>query len=108
MAAMIETRKAMGHTRTYATKMNLASMVPHNDLASTKYCLANIGQEYLVYQPLTGEFSVNLNAGSYEFEWFNTATGAVATTGVVKAPGGNQTFTPPFSSPAVLYLKVSL
>ena len=46
-------------------------------------------------------------AGSYAFEWFNPTTGSVASTGSVKAAGGNQTFTPPFSGPAVLYLIVA-
>ena len=107
MADMVDTRKALGHTRSYATRMNLASMVPRNELASTKYCLAKPGQEYLVYQPGTGEFSVNLAAGTYALEWFNPAAGAVASAGSVKAAGGNQNFTPPFSGPAVLYLKVA-
>jgi len=34
-------RKQMGYTLTYANKMNLAAMTPRNELASTKYCLAN-------------------------------------------------------------------
>src|SRR5262245_55206800 len=29
--------------------------LPHGELASTKYCLANPGQEYLVYLPEGGE-----------------------------------------------------
>ena len=103
----IANRAAMGHTRTYANKMNLAAMTPRNDLSTTSYCLANSGQEYLVYQPKTGEFSVDLTAGSYAFEWFNPTTGSVASTGSVKAAGGKQAFTPPFSGPAVLYLKVA-
>jgi hypothetical protein len=106
MPDVIEARKAMGHTRSYATRMNLASMVPHDGLASTRFCLANPGREYLVYQPRAGEFSVNLTAGSYAFEWFNPTTGSVASTGSVKAAGGKQAFTPPFPGSAVLYLKL--
>jgi hypothetical protein len=36
-------RKAMGHTLTCAKRMNLATMTPRNDLASSTYCLANPG-----------------------------------------------------------------
>ena len=36
-------RAAMGHTRTYTNKMELAAMTPQDDLASTKYCLAEPG-----------------------------------------------------------------
>jgi hypothetical protein len=97
----------VGHTRTYANKMNLAAMTPQGELSTTGYCLANAGHEYLVYQPRTREFSVNLTASNYSFEWFNPTMGSVASTGSVKAAGGNQAFTPPFSGPAVLYLKVT-
>jgi len=50
--------------------MNLARMTPQEELASTKYCLADSGREYLVFQPAKGaEFSVELKAGTYELEW---------------------------------------
>jgi len=49
--ALPPTRLAMGHTLTYANRMNLADMTPHNNLASTRYCLANSGTECLVYLP---------------------------------------------------------
>jgi len=103
----ISGRAAMGHTRTYGNRMNLGSMTPQSNLSSTGYCLAHIGNEYLVYQGGNGAFSVNLAGNSYAYEWFNPNTGAVAPTGTVGASGGNQTFTPPFQGPAVLYLKVS-
>ncbi len=99
-----EVRWAMGHTRTYALKMNLAAMTPQNGLATTGYCLANAGSEYLVYQPGSGAFSVSLAAGSYAAEWFNPATGAVSSGGSVNG-GGTVGFTPPFGGTAVLYLK---
>ncbi|MBM4048611.1 MAG: hypothetical protein FJ279_26205, partial [Planctomycetes bacterium] len=57
-------RRAVGHTRSYATRMNLAAMTPRNDLASTQYCLANPGREYLVYLPEGGEVTVDLTAAS--------------------------------------------
>jgi hypothetical protein len=44
-------RSAMGRTLTYAKRLNLASMFPHDHLASTGYCLANPGSEYLIYLP---------------------------------------------------------
>jgi hypothetical protein len=104
MAVMVETRKAMGQTRSYATRMNLAAATPRNDLASTGFCLASPGSEYLVYQPNAGAFSVNLLAGAYHFEWFNPSLGSVAGTGELNAIRGLQSFTPPFAGDAVLYL----
>lgn len=44
-------RKAMGQTLTVAKRIDLARMIPRNDLASTEYCLANPGVEYLIYLP---------------------------------------------------------
>ena len=100
-------RRALGATRGLARRTDLANMTPTPDLASTKYCLANPGHEYLVYQPGSGEFSVNLAAGNYAYEWFNSTTSAVQNKGSIKATGGNRTFTPPFSGSAVLYLKAA-
>ena len=98
-------RNALGRTRTYAQKMDLAGMTPQGSLSSTGFCLANAGVEYLAYQSGSGAFTVNLTAGTYSYEWYNPTTGTVASTGFVTTTGGNQSFTPPFSGDAVLYLK---
>lgn len=44
-------RRALGQTLVIANRINLPAMVPKKDLASTGYCLANPGVEYLVYLP---------------------------------------------------------
>ena len=113
----------MGHTLTYANKMNLAAMVPRNDLASTKYCLANPGTEYLVYLPSPNPtdswfgrikeifignhptVTVNLSTvrGVLKVEWFNPTTG-VTTNGETVTGGARRAFTAPFDGDAVLYL----
>ena len=102
----LDIRKNLGYTLSYAKKMNLVSMLPHQELTSTGYALANPGSEYLVYQPGSGGFNVNLIAGDYNFEWFNPSSGSVIQTGLISASGGNNNFTPPFSGDAVLYLKL--
>ena len=104
-AEILSARTAMGHTLNYAKKMNLAAMVPSTSLCSTTYCLVNPGNEYLVYQPYSGSLTVNIQSGTYSYEWFNTATGSVAGAGRITDSGGIRSFTPPFSGPAVLYLK---
>ena len=43
-------RQGMEETRQYADKINLAAMVPSDDLFETTYCLADKGKEYLVFQ----------------------------------------------------------
>jgi hypothetical protein len=98
-------RAAMGHTRQLAQRINLVAMSPHDDLASTKYCLAHPGREYLVYQPAGGkEFSVDLKPGSYRFEWFRAAQGAVDVDGRVVVQGTHM-FKAPFAGEALLHLK---
>ncbi len=99
-------RNALGRTRVYAQKMNLAAMTPQGVLSSTGFCLANTGAEYLAYQPSSGaSFTVNLPAGTYSYEWYNPSSGAIVATGLVTAGGGNQSFVAPFGGDAVLYLK---
>lgn len=100
-------RNAMGHTVTYSRRLNLARSVPHGDLTSTTYALATPGVEYLVYQPLSGAFTVTMAPGTYLVEWFNPVAGTLAATGSVSVPTGASPFTPPFSGDAVLYLKAS-
>jgi len=100
-------RRAMGHTLSYATKVNLTAMAPRGDLTSTSYCLANPSSEaeYVVYQPSSGSFWVNLTAGTYTYEWFNPNVGAVVSTGSITVRGGRTYFTSPSGGEAVLYLK---
>ncbi len=98
-------RAAMGHARKLAERMNLAAMRPRDELASTGYCLASRGEEYLVYQPTAGEaFTVELNGGAYHYEWFSPEAGEVVETGDIEVSDGPREFTPPFEADAVLYL----
>lgn len=97
-------RDAMGMTLTYANRMNLVAMTPQPSLCSTHFCLVNPGAEYLVYQHYAGHFTVNLKAGTYQFEWLNPSTNRISSSGVLTVSGGNRTFSPVFTGDAVLYL----
>jgi hypothetical protein len=100
-------RVAMGQTRRFAEKINLAEMSPHDELASTRYCLAKPGSEYLVFQPGgRGEFTVNLSdaAGSFAVEWFDVNADKTLPGEAVEG-GGRRIFRTPFPGPAVLYVK---
>jgi len=99
-----EIRDAMGSTLTYANRMNLVAMAPQPSLSSTHYCLANPGAEYLVYQPQAEPFTVNLVAGTYQYEWFIPSTNRVALSGTLSVSGGNRSLRAPFRGDAVLYL----
>ena len=98
-------RKSLGYARNFAGRMNLAAAVPRGDLASTGYCLAVVGSEYLVFLPSGGSVNVNLGAvtGSRTVEWFNPANGQ--TTIGSSVPGGRTSkITAPFSGAAVAYI----
>lgn len=99
-------RKNMGYTLSYARKMNLADMVPSGNLASTGYCLAKPGYEYLVYQPEKGKFTVDLRGfeeKTFIVEWLDPETGKI-TAGENVIGGDGLAFNSPFVDTAVLYL----
>jgi hypothetical protein len=98
-------RREMGRIRAYAERMELNAATPQNGLASTGYCLAQPGEEYLVYQPTAGPFAVELASGAYEYEWHDPSTGEAAGQGAVSVGPRAPRFTPPFEGDAVLYLE---
>jgi len=108
-ARWVTIRKNMGYALDYSRRMNFAAMVARPDFSDTAWVLANASAanaaEYLVYQPGGGTFSVNLRetSGQLFVEWLNPATGD-KTEGASVSGGSNQSFTPPFSGDAVLYL----
>jgi len=101
------TRRAMGDTRRYAEKMNLAKMVPHPELVSSRYCLADPGEAYLVYLPEGGNLTLNMceTAGEFTAEWFLPQVNRTFP-GASPLSGGDYVVTAaPFTGDAVLYLK---
>ncbi len=99
-------RLAMGNTRTYALRINLASMTPRNELASTEFCLANPPWEYLVYLPEGDEATLDLSAatGAMTVEWMRPVEGDIVRGGTANG-GAKQLFVAPFGGAAVLYVK---
>ena len=64
-------RHAMGDTRGFAERINLAAMQPSADVSETSFALADPGKEYLILQPSEtgGPFTVSLPPGQYAAEW---------------------------------------
>src|SRR6185436_1775118 len=98
-------RTNMGYTRSFALKMDLTRAVPRGDLASTGYCLAVVGSEYLVLLPSGGSVNVNLSGvvGSRSVEWFRPATGETTGGGTISG-GATVTLNSPFGGMAVVYI----
>jgi len=103
----VASRTAMGQTRRYAERINLAAMMPSKDIASTTYCLANPGREYLVYLPTGGTVTMDLSMAKHALsvEWFEPSSETAIASGTIEG-GGQRTLTSPFSGDAVLYLSV--
>jgi hypothetical protein len=100
-------RKAMGQSRVYALHINLAQMIPHGDLASTGFCLANPGIEYVVFQPQDKrEFTLSLAdaTGMLSAEWYSISKSTVISTTTVYG-GGLKQFIAPFDGQSLLYIK---
>jgi hypothetical protein len=98
-------RLRMGQTRRMADRMDLSAAVPSNDLASTGYCLACPGREYLVYLPDGGEVTVDLGGATSDLsvEWLDPSDGGERSGGTVKG-GEKATLKSPFTDDAVVYL----
>jgi hypothetical protein len=97
----------MGQSRVYALHINLAQMIPHGDLASTGFCLANPGIEYVVFQPQDKrEFTLSLAdaTGMLSAEWYSISKSTVISTTTVYG-GGLKQFIAPFDGQSLLYIK---
>ncbi|MEN8230007.1 MAG: DUF6298 domain-containing protein [Bacteroidota bacterium] len=100
-------RKSLGYTLMFANRMNLISMKPEPDLASSTYCIADKGNEYLIYLPEGQQVVVNLEnvAGSFKVEWFDPGKGEILESGSIDG-GSKLTLTSPLdTSDVLLYLK---
>ncbi|TCO54981.1 DUF6298 domain-containing protein [Actinocrispum wychmicini] len=93
-------RANLGYVRRYALKMDLLTAVPEPELCSTRFCLAG-PDEYLVFSP-NGGFALDVNVRGYTGEWFSLDSRETT-----RAEVDDDRFTPPFTGPAVLYLKRS-
>lgn len=99
-------RRALGDTRYFAQRMDLLRMSPRLDLASTGYCLANPGTEYLVYLPKTQEaFTLQVQAGTYHYEWFKLPAREPQAEGDLAFQTGQRRFELPFTGAALLHLR---
>ncbi len=101
-------RWAMHDTREYAERMDLAKVEPRPELASTRYCLANPGLEYLVYLPDGGSATINLleSEGSFNLEWYFPSIRRRFEVNSLVQGGQYVVLSAPFTGEAVIYLKM--
>ncbi len=102
-------RITMGYARSCAERIDLESAIPRPDLASSGYCLADYGREYVVFVPDQKEITVDLGAEAckYTVEWMDIYSGEKQSGSISLSAGtqGKRAFFNPFSKAAALYLK---
>jgi hypothetical protein len=108
-ADMEAARQAMGQTRRVAERVNLAALTPRGALASSGYCLAEPGREYLIYLPKGGTVTVDLTAatGELHVEWIHPVEGTDIRAESV-AGGDKRVLRAPFRGDAVVHLWTSV
>jgi hypothetical protein len=109
-------RVAMGQARRWADRLDLQRALPHEESASTGYCLANPGQEYLVYVPASASslstsdgsrpLIVNLTgaAGMFVGEWIDLEQSSTMPVSERIEGGGERLLTVPFRGAGLLYI----
>jgi Family of unknown function (DUF6298) len=102
-----DVRVAMGRTRRYALRLDLARSAPRPDLCSTRYCLVVPARQYLLYGPEGGPLTVDLSAAPgrrFSVEWGHPLRGAPVR-GANVSGGGVERLTPPFGGPVIAFLR---
>ncbi len=99
-------RRALGAARAMSERLDLAAVAPQGDLASTGYCLANPGREYLVYLPEGGDATIDLSdaEGRLTVEWMDPVTGEL-TAGDPVEGGAERNLTAPWDGGAAAHLR---
>lgn len=98
-------RDALGAILEQANRFgNLADTIPSETVCSTAYCLVNAGQDYLAYQPDSGNIVVDLEPGDYQYEWTDSMTQQHLENGEVTSTGGLEVFEAPQSGRMLLWI----
>jgi Family of unknown function (DUF6298) len=99
-------RRNMGYARSFALKVHLNHCIPHNELCTSGYCLANPGQEYVCFFPAGGSDGVNLwgHRGRFKVQWSDPANGKTVEGGVIEGDT-RHALAAPFRGMAVLFLQ---
>ena len=103
-------RNVMGYQRLLADRSDLIHAVPvtNGSIVSTGFALINPDSEYIIYQPASGSFTVNLpSAKTYNYEWIDPVSNAT-TSGTRSYSAGAIPFIAPSGGTSVLHLRAAL
>lgn len=98
-------RANLGYIRRFARRLDLNKVIPQDELASSRYCLADPGKAYLVYVPEDAQLTVDLKdaRAPLNVEWFSPRTGEITLDDPVP-PGNQARLVSPLGMDVVLYL----
>lgn len=84
-------------------------MQPHDEVVNSggAMALANIGNEYIVYDDSGNSFNMTIPSGSYTRRWFNPSTGVFQAPVTFTASGASETYAKPNSGAWVLHIQTS-
>ncbi|MHC4673684.1 MAG: hypothetical protein ACYTBZ_14475, partial [Planctomycetota bacterium] len=100
--AVTDSMKYIGYTIKFINDLDveLAGMVPSDNLVTSGWCLARSGDEYVIYLIAGGSTTVSNLLGTYTATWFNPRNG------LTQAATGGPNFTAPDSNDWVLHIVV--
>jgi len=103
-----EMRVSMGLSRKIAYKIDLINMVPSTTIATSGYCLAAEGKEYLVYIPEGKETNVDLTSskGSFEVTWIDPLSGNTWAGDPIPGGNANKLVSPFETADALVHVKI--
>ena len=98
-------RRNLGYTRNISLSYDMNKCVPHNELCTSTYCLANPGEQYVCFFPAGGFEGIDLRntEGRFNVEWINPLTGVTFKDEPVEGEK-RAAIRAPFEGPSVLLL----
>ena len=98
-------RRNLGYTRKVSSSYDMNRCVPHNELCTSTFCLANPGYQYVCFFTAGGTEGIDLQGteGIFQVEWLNPMTGVMFKGQPVEG-GTRAALRAPFEGPSVLLL----
>ncbi|GLR16080.1 hypothetical protein GCM10007940_06950 [Portibacter lacus] len=86
----------VNHALTFFNSIEFWEMQPNNDLVSDGWCMANPGEQYLIYLKNGGQTNIEFTDDSiYNTYWFNPRTGVLSEAREIAGPGIQEIGPPP-------------
>lgn len=99
-------RREMGACRRFSRLIDLTASAPSNATASSGYCLAVPGRQYIAFEPSHEPVSLEIEAGDWRVIWHDPVHGVTKEPiQILIATSGTSEFRSPFDGPSVLFVE---